>query len=53
MKKKFNEYSPRWGFYSISEILNGRGAMVLLIVIIIIEILTQRTIIDLLLTLKP
>nr|QWK41921.1 hypothetical protein [Protohalopteris sp.] len=47
--KNLNEYqSPRWGFYLVSEILNGRIAMLALLIIILIEIYTKKTLIGLL-----
>lgn len=36
--------SPKWGFHPISELVNGRVAMLALIIIIIIEILTKQSI---------
>ncbi|CAL8412584.1 unnamed protein product [Dictyota dichotoma] len=36
--------SPKWGFYTSSEVVNGRLAMLALIIIIIIEILTKESI---------
>ena len=46
--KKSNDYQSRWGFYLKSEILNGRVAMVALIIIVLIELLTKQTLINLL-----
>lgn len=46
--KNSNDYQSRWGFYLKSEILNGRVAMIALIIIIIIETLTKQTLINLL-----
>ncbi|CAL8412703.1 unnamed protein product [Sargassum natans] len=46
--KNSTKYKFRWGFYLENEILNGRGAMILLIIIMIIEGSTHKTIIDLL-----
>lgn len=51
MDKNFrnsNDYQSRWGFYLKSEILNGRVAMIALIIILVIEILTKQTLINLL-----
>lgn len=45
--KKSNDYESRWGFYLKSEILNGRLAMVALIIILLIEILTKQTLLNL------
>lgn len=36
--------SPKWGFYPVSELINGRLAMLALVIIIIIEILTRQSI---------
>ncbi|CAN0324840.1 unnamed protein product [Ascophyllum nodosum] len=52
MNKDYNynnsiEYKMRWGFYLKNEILNGRGAMIFLIIIILLEIFTHKTIINL------
>nr|YP_011005673.1 hypothetical protein V2479_pgp019 [Cutleria multifida]WAM62677.1 hypothetical protein [Cutleria multifida] len=44
--KKSTESQSRWGFYSSNEILNGRLAMILLILIIIIETFTQKTLLN-------
>ena len=41
------EYKMRWGFYFKNEILNGRGAMIFLITIILLEIFPHKTIINL------
>ncbi len=46
--KKSDEYQSRWGFYLKSEILNGRVAMIALIVILFVEILTKQTLLKLL-----
>nr|YP_010922943.1 hypothetical protein Ycf17 [Colpomenia sinuosa]WJZ45259.1 hypothetical protein Ycf17 [Colpomenia sinuosa] len=46
--KNSNEYEARWGFYLKSEILNGRVAMVALILILVIEIFTKQTLLSLL-----
>lgn len=35
--------SPKWGFYPISELINGRLAMLALILIISIEIVTKQS----------
>lgn len=44
----FNKYqSPRWGFYLISEILNGRVAMIALPLIIIIELFSRKPLVTL------
>nr|YP_009730864.1 hypothetical protein Coka_136 [Cladosiphon okamuranus]QAY81100.1 hypothetical protein Coka_136 [Cladosiphon okamuranus] len=51
MDKNFKDsvdYESRWGFYLKSEILNGRVAMIALIIILIIETLTKQTLINLL-----
>ena len=48
MHTNFDEDKSRWGFYLKSEILNGRVAMVALIIIILIELLTKQTLINLL-----
>lgn len=52
MNKDYNynnsiDYKIRWGFYLKNEILNGRGAMILLIIIILLEIFTHKTIVNL------
>nr|YP_011007079.1 hypothetical protein V2492_pgp020 [Phaeostrophion irregulare]WAM64366.1 hypothetical protein [Phaeostrophion irregulare] len=48
-KSKLNESQQvKWGFYLFSEVLNGRLAMVALPIIIIIEILTKKTITNIL-----
>ncbi len=36
--------SPKWGFYPISELVNGRLAMLSLVIIITIEVLTRQSI---------
>ena len=41
-----NDYQTRWGFYSPSEIINGRVAMIFLILIILIEFFTQKTLLN-------
>lgn len=41
--KNYRKYTLRWGFYLENEILNGRGAMILLMLILILEIFTQKT----------
>ncbi|CAM9098781.1 unnamed protein product [Ectocarpus sp. 8 AP-2014] len=46
--KKSNDYQSRWGFYLKSEILNGRVAMIALILILLIEIFTKQTLLHLL-----
>lgn len=46
--KKSNDYQSRWGFYLKSEILNGRVAMIALILILLIEIFTKQTLLNLL-----
>ena len=46
--KNSNDYEARWGFYLKSEILNGRVAMVALIIILVIEIFTKQTLLSLL-----
>ena len=45
--KNLIEHKFRWGFYLENEILNGRGAMILLLLIIMMEIFTHKTIISL------
>lgn len=40
--------SPKWGFYRISELVNGRLAMLALLIIITIEILTRQSILKIL-----
>ena len=40
--------SPKWGFYPVSELINGRLAMLSLITIVIIEILTKQSILKIL-----
>lgn len=46
--KNINEYqSPRWGFYFFSEILNGRVAMLALLIITLIELYTKKTLLGL------
>lgn len=53
MNKKFNnsnDYQSRWGFYLSSEVLNGRVAMIALILIIIVEIFTKQTLINIIST---
>lgn len=35
---------PKWGFYITSEIINGRIAMIALVLLIIVEILTKKSI---------
>lgn len=35
---------PKWGFYFTSEIINGRIAMVALIILVILEICTKKSI---------
>lgn len=47
MDQNFNDYQSRWGFYLKSEILNGRLAMVALVIILLIEILTKQTLLKL------
>ena len=49
--KKSNDYESRWGFYLVSEVLNGRVAMVALVIIILLEVLTKKTLLNLLSTL--
>lgn len=46
--KNSNDYQSRWGFYLKSEILNGRVAMIALVIILVIEVLTKKTLINLL-----
>ena len=46
--KNSNDYQSRWGFYLKSEILNGRVAMIALIIILLVEIWTKQTLLDLL-----
>nr|QWK43483.1 hypothetical protein [Egregia menziesii] len=46
--KKSNDYESRWGFYLVSEVLNGRVAMVALVIIIVLEIFTKKTLLDVL-----
>lgn len=48
MQTNFDEDKSRWGFYLKSEILNGRVAMVALIIILLIELVTKQTLINLL-----
>lgn len=38
--------SPKWGFFLISEVLNGRIAMFAFPIIILIEILTKHSFLD-------
>nr|YP_009505280.1 hypothetical protein Petal_135 [Endarachne binghamiae]AXC47235.1 hypothetical protein Petal_135 [Endarachne binghamiae] len=45
--KNSNDYEARWGFYLKSEILNGRVAMVALILILVIEVVTKQTLFNL------
>ncbi|CAN0361420.1 unnamed protein product [Pylaiella littoralis] len=47
MNQNFNDYKSRWGFYLKSEILNGRLAMVALIIILLLEFLTKQTLFNL------
>lgn len=47
MNQNFNDYKSRWGFYLKSEILNGRLAMVALIIILFLEFLTKQTLFNL------
>nr|YP_009327083.1 hypothetical protein [Pleurocladia lacustris]ANS57638.1 hypothetical protein [Pleurocladia lacustris]ANS57782.1 hypothetical protein [Pleurocladia lacustris] len=50
MEKNFNEYDEyesRWGFYVKSEILNGRVAMIALILILLFEAFTKQTLLNL------
>lgn len=47
MDQNFNDYKSRWGFYLKSEILNGRVAMVALVIILLIELLTKQTLLNL------
>lgn len=47
MDQNFNDYKSRWGFYLKSEILNGRVAMIALVIILLIEILTKQTLLNL------
>lgn len=35
---------PKWGFYSTSEILNGRIAMIALIILVLVEVFTKKSI---------
>ncbi|CAM9091166.1 unnamed protein product [Sphacelaria rigidula] len=42
--------SPRWGFYLVSEILNGRVAMIALPLIIIIELFSRKSLVYLMVT---
>nr|YP_011007640.1 hypothetical protein V2497_pgp020 [Syringoderma abyssicola]WAM65069.1 hypothetical protein [Syringoderma abyssicola] len=45
--KNLNDYqSPKWGFYLLSEILNGRIAMFALFIIISIEVYTKTPLIN-------
>nr|YP_009182628.1 hypothetical protein LEIZ173 [Undaria pinnatifida]AKG50053.1 hypothetical protein LEIZ173 [Undaria pinnatifida]UXC96964.1 hypothetical protein ycf17 [Undaria pinnatifida]UXC97102.1 hypothetical protein ycf17 [Undaria pinnatifida]UXC97240.1 hypothetical protein ycf17 [Undaria pinnatifida] len=46
--KQSNDYESRWGFYLVSEVLNGRVAMIALVIIILLEVFTKRTLLDLL-----
>lgn len=48
MDKNSNDYEARWGFYLKSEIINGRVAMVALILILVIELFTKQTLFNLL-----
>nr|YP_009694363.1 hypothetical protein Scana_136 [Hapterophycus canaliculatus]AXU40779.1 hypothetical protein Scana_136 [Hapterophycus canaliculatus] len=45
--KNSNDYEARWGFYLKSEILNGRVAMIALIIILVIEVFTKQTLFNL------
>lgn len=48
----FKKYqSPRWGFYLINEILNGRLAMIGLPIIIVIELFSRKPLVTLITTL--
>jgi len=49
--KESNDYQSRWGFYLVSEVLNGRVAMVALVIIILLEVFTKRTLLSVLSTL--
>nr|QWK41777.1 hypothetical protein [Akkesiphycus lubricus] len=44
--KKSNDYQSRWGFYLVSETLNGRVAMIALVIIILLEAFTKKTLLD-------
>nr|YP_011005396.1 hypothetical protein V2475_pgp020 [Chorda asiatica]QWK43199.1 hypothetical protein [Chorda asiatica]WAM62259.1 hypothetical protein [Chorda asiatica] len=50
--KESNDYQSRWGFYLANEILNGRVAMFALVIIILLEIYTKKTLFYLLSTLQ-
>ena len=42
----YNEYEPpKWGFYLFSEIINGRIAMIGLLIIVFLEIITKKNLI--------
>ena len=47
--KDSTDYPSRWGFYLRSEILNGRVAMVALVIIIVLETYTRKTLLSILL----
>nr|YP_011005952.1 hypothetical protein V2483_pgp020 [Desmarestia aculeata]WAM62956.1 hypothetical protein [Desmarestia aculeata] len=47
--KNSTDYPSRWGFYLRSEILNGRVAMIALIIIIVLETYTRKTLLSILL----
>nr|YP_010183048.1 hypothetical protein FKT67_pgp004 [Macrocystis integrifolia]QVE47647.1 hypothetical protein [Macrocystis integrifolia] len=49
--KESNDYESRWGFYLVSEVLNGRVAMVALVIIILLETFTKSTLLNILSTL--
>nr|YP_009455884.1 hypothetical protein [Dictyopteris divaricata]YP_010205389.1 hypothetical protein LK366_pgp002 [Grateloupia livida]AQZ25100.1 hypothetical protein [Dictyopteris divaricata]UAV85958.1 hypothetical protein [Grateloupia livida] len=44
-EKSINIYEPpKWGFHLISEVVNGRLAMIALFTILTIEIITKQSI---------
>nr|YP_011007360.1 hypothetical protein V2495_pgp020 [Scytothamnus australis]WAM64789.1 hypothetical protein [Scytothamnus australis] len=43
---KSDDYPARWGFYLSNEVLNGRVAMSALVIIMMIELITRKTLLD-------
>lgn len=53
MIKNVKEYKidyqpPKWGFYLFSEIINGRLAMIAIVIVLCLEIFTKKSLLMLL-----